>query len=461
MAQAKKLQIGRFHWDAENRLLELEGRPVALHWRAQAALAALVDARGDVVSREDLFERLWPGITVEDSNLTKVVSELRRALAHADPDGQYIATQPGLGYRLAVPATLPSPPAPTADRRARWAAAGAVAMLTALLLLSFRPASDLRPEDEAEAAFRAGTELLSKQAWAPRQESIPHFQRAIELNPRFAAAHAALAFALTSSPKNPDLAVEAARRAVELDPDCARCLATLGYALQIVEWDWKEARSHLHRAVEIDPSDARSRRWYAHNLAVQGEHGQAIEAAEAASRLAPYEAAPQLARAVALYLAGEYEEAVRACDKAIALEYSTTGAWEFRSKSLFMLGRHKEATGDVFRQWEPWQRHSAETMLRLDRDGWRSALAWFVEASSSSYRIGNNPYHRAWWFALLGENGKALAELEAGLELRPYNMVYTAVDPVFAGLQSEPRFQRILQRLGREDSQLTRAAAVQ
>ena len=434
--------------DASGHTLEADGRTIELGWRAAEALAILIRAEGQVVSRDELFARLWPDLSVEESNLTKVVSDLRRTLSALDSARQYVETVPGMGYRIAVP-TEPIVAAPTQPpRRWRWVALGAVGAVAALVFLSFQSTPhEPAVNEEAEAAYEQGMVLLSKQSWGPRQESLVHFRQAIGLDPNHARAHAALAFALMN-PKGRQASLRAARRAVELDPNCADCQATLGYTLESLEWKWEESAEHLRKALELEPSNTRTRRWYSHSLAVNGRLEEALEQAEKVVAASPYSAGAHTNKAVILYLLKRYPESIQSANDAISLEYDSTGAWEFRSRSLFLTGRHKEAMGDVFRQWKPWQNSLPPTMAKLESEGWQAGLDYFLHIPNASARIGNNPYHRAWWFTLLGRNDEAVTELEAGMELRPYNMVYTAVDPGLEPLHNEPRFQQVLQQMG-------------
>ena len=57
-------------------------------------------------------------------------------------------------------------------------------------------------------------------------------------------------------------------------------------------------------------------------------------------------------------------------------------------------------------------------------------------------------YNRALWQAWIGEYDQALAELEAGVKSRPYQMIYTAVDPAFKSLRANPRFQKVVRDIG-------------
>lgn len=108
--------FGEFVLDPGCGLLR-NGRAVALGQRGVALLEALLDARGSIVSKDQLMERVWPGIAVEESNLTVQVAALRKALGPA-PDGQeWIATVPRVGYRFLRSETETNIIPPAADLR--------------------------------------------------------------------------------------------------------------------------------------------------------------------------------------------------------------------------------------------------------------------------------------------------------------------------------------------------------
>ena len=98
MAEASHA-FGEFVLDPGCGLLR-NGRAVALGQRGAALLEVLLEARGNVVSKDALMERVWPGTAVEESNLTVQVAALRKVLG-LTPDGQeWIATVPRVGYRF-------------------------------------------------------------------------------------------------------------------------------------------------------------------------------------------------------------------------------------------------------------------------------------------------------------------------------------------------------------------------
>lgn len=70
-------QFGPFGLDAKLGMLLRDGEPVAVGQRAVALLRLLVDRAGKPVSKDDLIAAAWPGLAVEDSNLTVQMSALR------------------------------------------------------------------------------------------------------------------------------------------------------------------------------------------------------------------------------------------------------------------------------------------------------------------------------------------------------------------------------------------------
>lgn len=95
--KAATLRFGDFEFDRVSRTLRSHGRPLALGARAVDLLWTLVEARGALVTKDELLRRAWPGLVVEEANVQVQVSALRKLLG---PDA--IATVPSLGYRLAL-----------------------------------------------------------------------------------------------------------------------------------------------------------------------------------------------------------------------------------------------------------------------------------------------------------------------------------------------------------------------
>lgn len=93
----QSFRFGPFRLIPGQQLLSDENHPVRLGGRALEILTALVEKRGDLVSKADLLARAWPGVLVEESNLKVHVSALRKALGDGQPGRRFITTVSGRG----------------------------------------------------------------------------------------------------------------------------------------------------------------------------------------------------------------------------------------------------------------------------------------------------------------------------------------------------------------------------
>lgn len=100
-------------FDASSRQLMRDGRDVHLSPKAFDLLAALIDARPRVLTKNDLHARLWPGTFVSDVNLAGLVAEIRRALADDAHQPKYIWTAHRVGYAFRGPAEAVTTPTST------------------------------------------------------------------------------------------------------------------------------------------------------------------------------------------------------------------------------------------------------------------------------------------------------------------------------------------------------------
>ena len=95
------LSFGPFTLDAQRGSLVRDGKPMVIGNKGLLLLQALLEARGEPVSKADLMEAVWPGIAVEDSNLSVQIAALRKMIGSSPAGTDWITTIPRLGYRLA------------------------------------------------------------------------------------------------------------------------------------------------------------------------------------------------------------------------------------------------------------------------------------------------------------------------------------------------------------------------
>jgi eukaryotic-like serine/threonine-protein kinase len=99
--RAKELyEFGPFRVDPEKETLLREGEPVALTPKTFQILLVLIRHNEEVVTKDDLMKAVWPDSFVEEANLSRNISMLRKALGETAQDHRYIVTVPGRGYRL-------------------------------------------------------------------------------------------------------------------------------------------------------------------------------------------------------------------------------------------------------------------------------------------------------------------------------------------------------------------------
>jgi DNA-binding winged helix-turn-helix (wHTH) protein len=90
-------EFGRFRVLLRQRQLVADGAPIELGSRALDLLLVLLEANGSLVTKDELFSRVWPGIVVSEANLKVQISALRRAFGD---DRDFIRTEFGRGYRF-------------------------------------------------------------------------------------------------------------------------------------------------------------------------------------------------------------------------------------------------------------------------------------------------------------------------------------------------------------------------
>src|SRR6266851_6241397 len=147
-SRAPRLTFGPFEFDPASGELRKHGYKIKLPSQPRQVLGALVDRPGDLLTREDLRNRLWPGAIAGDfeHGLNAAVNKLRQALGDGANQPRYVETLPGLGYRFVapvnpvrpavlelVPAAATSEPAPQPSRGGILPWAGAVGVLLVLL----------------------------------------------------------------------------------------------------------------------------------------------------------------------------------------------------------------------------------------------------------------------------------------------------------------------------------------
>jgi TolB-like protein len=96
-----RFAFGPFEFDVKSGCLVRESRPIALSARGSSLLATLLAAEGQVVTKSALMDAVWPGLAIEESNLTVQIAALRKLMGPTHDGTEWIVTVPRVGYRFA------------------------------------------------------------------------------------------------------------------------------------------------------------------------------------------------------------------------------------------------------------------------------------------------------------------------------------------------------------------------
>ncbi len=96
----ERLAFGPFTLDPGRATLSRHGRPVSVGHKGLLLLQALLRTPGQTVDKASLMDAVWPGLAVEESNLSVQIAALRKLLGMSDDGHQWIATVPRVGYRF-------------------------------------------------------------------------------------------------------------------------------------------------------------------------------------------------------------------------------------------------------------------------------------------------------------------------------------------------------------------------
>ena len=180
-------RFGEFSMSPRERRLFRNGKSVLLPPKAFDAMYLLVRSHGNLIPRTEVFSALWPGVHVEEANLTNIIVQLRKVLGR-----DAIQTVSKFGYRFTLPVT-----------------------------------AEPGIKQAAYASFVRGKELLSERSFDSIKAARDLFWFCIADDPQFAPAWAWLGRAcrlldkFNGEPSVPDLAEAAFQRAFAIDPDLA------------------------------------------------------------------------------------------------------------------------------------------------------------------------------------------------------------------------------------------------
>lgn len=111
--QGRRWRFGDAVFDEGSWTLVVAGRRTSLEAKPMHLLHELLLQAGDAVTKDELLDKVWPGLSVVEASLPTAIRKIRQALGNGADDEALIETVPRVGYRLAIPVCVEaSPPKP-------------------------------------------------------------------------------------------------------------------------------------------------------------------------------------------------------------------------------------------------------------------------------------------------------------------------------------------------------------
>jgi eukaryotic-like serine/threonine-protein kinase len=318
---------------------------------------------------------------------------------------------------------------------------------------------------QAYEMYLIGRFQMTRRSASDLRQAITTFGSALKIDPNFAPAYVALADAYvllklydTEAPDNSyALAKDHVERALQIDENLPEAHATIAYIKLYSERDRAGAELDFRRSIQLNPSNAQAHHWFALFFSAIGKHVDAVQEIENAKRVDPRSLSVLAASGMVHFYAGNFETAISECDEALtieptflpalkvkrwtysALNDSASGASTFRKELNYAGGGFNEPG---------WQIIAVQAGQGGMSDDERKVL---LNAAVSSPGIKSNPYAFAYEIALaynlLGQSTTALDYLERAEAARSHGFNFIEVDPRLSNLRSEPRFQRLVDKL--------------
>jgi tetratricopeptide (TPR) repeat protein len=308
---------------------------------------------------------------------------------------------------------------------------------------------------EAHEAYLRGLYWWHRRGREAEAKGLQYFQRAVEIDPSYAAGWAGVADSYLvmahhgGLPPNEAMpkAKTAALKALELDNSLAEGHTSLALVKLTFDCDYPAAETEFKRAIELDPNYATGHHWYAHYLVVAGRFNEALNEIQLAHQLDPYAASINMWRGEIYYYQGDYRRALTQFQSMLELD-SALGPTVSPS-----LARVYEQQGDYANAIEEHQK--SFSAAGKPQDGLALAKAYMMGGAGFYWRErlrqlqvvepgGPAPaLALAITYAHSGDRDAALNWLERAYREHSPWLNLMEREPAFERLRTEPRFEKI------------------
>jgi TolB-like protein/DNA-binding winged helix-turn-helix (wHTH) protein/Tfp pilus assembly protein PilF len=309
---------------------------------------------------------------------------------------------------------------------------------------------------EAYDLYLRGRHLWNQLTPETNRRAVESYQRATQLDSKFALAWAGLADIYSASPINSDVpprdvsaqARDAAARAVASGSDLAETQTALGTVHYWLDWDWPAAETAYRKAISVDPGYSQAHRVLGLVLQAMGRHDEAREAMLHARERDPYYPMQPAVSAYERLLARDYSSALEFAQQATAIGPSFWIGY-FQLATVYEQLGNSELALEALQKAQALSGNSKMLSLRgyiLAKSG-RTNQAEEVLRTLKSI-AGDRyvpPYAMALVYAGLGQRDSAFEWLDRAYAERDVHLVFLA-DPKWDPFREDPRFRALVKR---------------
>ncbi|MEP7325460.1 MAG: protein kinase [Gemmatimonadota bacterium] len=313
---------------------------------------------------------------------------------------------------------------------------------------------------QAYELYLKGRFFWNKRNEAGLRRGIELFTEAIRMDPNYALAHVGLAdsynilgfYDLIPPHEAFSRARASALAALALDPDMAEAHTSLGYVQVNHDWDYPAGERSYLKAIELKPNYSPGHQFYGNLLTATARWDEGEQQFKRAIELDPLSLIHNAGLGWLYYYAGRIDQAIAQLKKALEMDptfvpgniflawcYSEQGAFDL---AVAALTRALESSNNGPAIRAELARIHALSGARSEAE---AVLDQLAREAGSRYIA---PYELALVHLALGNLDRMYALLEQSFEDRSHSMAYLKVDRRFAALKHEPRFQRLMARIG-------------
>lgn len=308
--------------------------------------------------------------------------------------------------------------------------------------------------------------LKGRLQWNKRTESglersVDFFSRAIEQDPEYGLAHAALAasyatLSIYGSEAPKDLmpkAASAAERALQIEGELSSAFESRGCVRSLYDWNWEGADADFRKAIELDPRNPGAHHWYATSLLMPlGRFQKARAEISLAREIDPFNLAIAASVGLQFYFERRFESAIEEHLKTLGMDRNFGLAHFFLGQAYAEKAIYPEAL-QALELAVRLTRRSLETLaalayVRALAGGKTRAMTLLRELTGLSGERYVSPVLLAQIHVGLGQKDQAFELLEQAYRMRSTDLIWLKARPVFDTLRSDSRFSELCGKIG-------------